>query len=50
MPLTYGRLGIRTCWELNVPFLAKLEWRMINEENALWAKILHGKYATYIVG
>ena len=29
---------------MNLAFLAKLEWRMLQDENSLWVKVLSGKY------
>lgn len=29
---------------MNIVFLAKLGWRLLNEKDSFWAKVLSGKY------
>lgn len=39
-----GGLGIRGMHEMNLAFLAKLGWRLMNNDSSLWAQLLCGKY------
>lgn len=39
-----GDLGIRNLRHMNLAFLAKLGWRMINEKDTLWVRIIQAKY------
>lgn len=40
-----GGLGIRKLAEMNIAFLAKLEWRIMMNEESLWVRVLKAKYA-----
>ncbi|XP_019172513.1 PREDICTED: uncharacterized protein LOC109167899 [Ipomoea nil] len=40
-----GGLGIQKLEEMNTAFLAKLGWRLIIEEDSLWAKVFRSKYS-----
>lgn len=37
-------LGIQAAKAKNLAFLAKLNWRMYQEKDASWAKVILGKY------
>ena len=39
-----GDLGLRKMHEINLAFLTKLGWRMIQDKNSLWVKVLSGNY------
>lgn len=39
-----GGLGIRSTKAMNIAFLAKLIWRLLNSTESLWARVLAGKY------
>ena len=43
-PKREGGLGIRLAKEMNIALLAKLGWRLLNTEDALWVKILRKKF------
>lgn len=43
-PKYAGRLGIKSVRDMNLAFLTKLGWRILDEENALWVQVLKGKY------
>lgn len=43
-PKGEGGLGIRLAKEMNIALLAKLGWRLLNTEDALWVKILRRKF------
>ena len=43
-PKNLGGLGIRDNTTMNTVAMAKLNWRLQNEDNSLWARILKGKY------
>lgn len=43
-PKKNGGLGIRCTRDMNKAFMTKLGWRLLNEENSLWAKVLTDKY------
>lgn len=43
-PKKLGGLGIRNARDMNKAFLTKLGWRMMNEDNSLWATVLVNKY------
>lgn len=56
-PQDWGGLGIRRMKELNVAFLMKLCWGLVNDGNQLWIQVLRTKYnssregtATFSVG
>lgn len=40
----HGGLGIKKLEHMNLAFLAKLGWRLINEDESTWAKIMRAKY------
>lgn len=39
-----GGLGIRSTTSINEAMIGKLSWRILIEENGLWADILRAKY------
>ncbi|XP_026415795.1 uncharacterized protein LOC113311158 [Papaver somniferum] len=39
-----GGLGLRSLYDLNLALVAKLVWRFLKEQDALWAQILRAKY------
>lgn len=43
-PRKFGGLGIRSMRHANSAILAKLGWRILQEPNALWARVIRGKY------
>lgn len=45
-PKEEGGLGIRPAKDMNKAFLAKLAWRMLSEDESLWARVLRSKYAS----
>ncbi|XP_026433803.1 uncharacterized protein LOC113331295 [Papaver somniferum] len=44
MPKISGGVGIRNPHNVNLSLLTKLGWRMLNNPNDLWIRILKGKY------
>ncbi|XP_021726206.1 uncharacterized protein LOC110693390 [Chenopodium quinoa] len=46
IPKEKGGLGIRSARQSNSAFLAKLGWRVLNEPNALWSRVLRHKYCS----
>ncbi|KAG8637661.1 hypothetical protein MANES_15G150301v8, partial [Manihot esculenta] len=44
LPIDRRGLGIRSCWEMNIAFLAKLDWHLLHDDNSLRSFILQGKY------
>ncbi|GLT96458.1 hypothetical protein SLE2022_140780 [Rubroshorea leprosula] len=40
----YGGLGLRSAWDNNQAFIAKLGWRILKGDNALWCRVMHTKY------
>ena len=45
-PKDRGGLGLQAARGRNTTLLAKLNWRLHNEKDALWAKVLDAKYYT----
>lgn len=43
-PKEEGGLGIQSARAKNLALLAKLNWRMYHEKEALWARVLLTKY------
>lgn len=43
-PKTDGGLGIRKSREMNKALVAKVGWRLLNDNNSLWARVLRKKY------
>ncbi|CAL1398112.1 unnamed protein product [Linum trigynum] len=43
-PKEEGGLGLRSARALNLAYLMKLVWLFLNDESALWVKVLQGKY------
>ncbi|XP_056697525.1 uncharacterized mitochondrial protein AtMg00310-like [Spinacia oleracea] len=43
-PKDQGGLGLRRSYPLNKAFIAKLGWKILTDENNLWAKIMRKKY------
>ncbi|XP_056688407.1 uncharacterized protein [Spinacia oleracea] len=43
-PKDQGGLGLRRTYPLNRAFIAKLGWKILTDENNLWAKIMRKKY------
>ncbi|CAL1399429.1 unnamed protein product [Linum trigynum] len=43
-PKSQGGLGLRSARSMNMAFLIKLAWKILNHEDALWVKVLQGKY------
>ena len=37
-------MGIKGAYEMNVYLLTKLGWRLLEEKESLWAKVLTSKY------
>ncbi|CAA7025019.1 unnamed protein product [Microthlaspi erraticum] len=44
LPKENGGLGIRKAQNMNIALIAKLSWRVIHEEKALWARVMRSKY------
>lgn len=44
-PKNSGGLGIRSTKEVNLAFMAKLGWKLLNNEDCMWVEILKAKYA-----
>lgn len=42
----HGGFGIRKLEPMNLAFLAKLGWRLVNNEDSLWIQMFKHKYAT----
>lgn len=40
----HGGIGIKRMHDMNLAFLAKLGWRLLNESSSLWVRVLWGKY------
>ncbi|GKV18865.1 hypothetical protein SLEP1_g29190 [Rubroshorea leprosula] len=40
----YGGLGLRSAWDNNQAFIAKLGWRIGKGDNALWCRVMQAKY------
>ncbi|CAI0626807.1 unnamed protein product [Linum tenue] len=43
-PKHQGGLGLRTARSLNLAFMIKLAWKILNNKDELWVKVLQGKY------
>lgn len=43
-PKCDGGVGIRNPYRVNVSLLTRLAWRMLNNPNDLWVRVLKGKY------
>ncbi|XP_075508178.1 uncharacterized protein LOC142545090 [Primulina tabacum] len=43
-PKSMGGLGIRRMQQMNLAFMTKLGWRLMNDKNSLWAQVLKEKY------
>ncbi|XVF81675.1 hypothetical protein PTKIN_Ptkin15bG0174300 [Pterospermum kingtungense] len=43
-PKQHGGLGFRCLNHMNIAFMSKLGWRMMTEKEALWVKVVAGKY------
>lgn len=43
-PKEEGGLGLQTAKGQNIALLAKLDWRLTTQKEALWAKVLRQKY------
>ncbi|XP_038687586.1 uncharacterized protein LOC119986972 [Tripterygium wilfordii] len=43
-PIEMGGLGIRKLEQTNHAFMAKVGWRLLNEKQNLWAKVVSSKY------
>lgn len=43
-PKERGKVGPRKVASMNKSLLAKLAWRLFQEENAIWSKTLRSKY------
>ncbi|XVF75341.1 hypothetical protein PTKIN_Ptkin13bG0180300 [Pterospermum kingtungense] len=43
-PKEVGGLGIKCLTSMNLAFMAKLGWRMLNERNTPWVRVLEAKY------
>jgi hypothetical protein len=46
LPKKDGGLGIRNPYQMNIAFLMKILWNMINRADDLWCKVLYNKYGT----
>lgn len=44
-PKECGGLGLRRLEEMNKAFIAKLGWRLLQNEDCLWTQVLKAKYA-----
>ena len=44
-PKADGGLGIRVSRDMNKALLAKVGWRLLNDKEGLWARVLRGKYS-----
>ena len=45
-PKEVGGLGIQAAMAKNAAFLTKLNWRMYQENDSLWAKVILSKYCS----
>ena len=45
-PIEEGGLGIQAARAKNIALLAKLNWRLYQEKDALWAKVILSKYCS----
>ncbi|CAL1367787.1 unnamed protein product [Linum trigynum] len=43
-PKNQGGLGLRTAKSLNLAYMVKLAWHVLNNEKDLWVRVLQGKY------
>ena len=39
-----GGLGLRSMRQMNTAFMMKLGWRVLNEQESLWSRVLRSKY------
>lgn len=44
LPRSEGGLGIRKSHEMKKALVAKLSWRLLNDDASLWTRVLRGKY------
>lgn len=47
-PKKEGHLGIQSATAKNIALLAKLNWRMFHDKEALWARMLLAKYCSNV--
>lgn len=43
-PKKYGGFGIHNIHHMNLAFMTKMGWRILNESDSLWTKVILGKY------
>ncbi|CAL1384527.1 unnamed protein product [Linum trigynum] len=43
-PKSQGGLGLRSARNLNMAYMIKLAWQMLNNDSELWVQVLQGKY------
>lgn len=43
-PKSSGGLGLRNLSQMNLAFMMKLGWRLMEDKGSLWTKVLQGKY------
>ncbi|CAA7016725.1 unnamed protein product [Microthlaspi erraticum] len=48
-PKDDGGLGIRKAQDMNKAVVAKLGWRLLQDQTSLWARVLRGKYKVHDV-
>ncbi|CAA7042860.1 unnamed protein product [Microthlaspi erraticum] len=46
VPKREGGLGFRSAREMNMAMIAKIGWRLLQDQNSLWAGVLRSKYKT----
>jgi hypothetical protein len=49
LPKAEGGLGVRDIRIMNISLLAKWKWRLLQNEDALWVKVLSIKYGASVV-
>ncbi|MCH85394.1 LINE-1 reverse transcriptase like [Trifolium medium] len=49
-PKKLGGLGVRDIRAVNISLLAKWRWRLLEDDNAMWKKVLKSKYGETVTG
>jgi hypothetical protein len=48
-PKKLGGLGVRDIRAVNISLLAKWRWRLLEDDNAMWKRVLRSKYGTNVM-